>query len=236
MDEFEEMRPPTVAEIREKAKKMQQELAHQGRKLHPVVVIHSRNLAKNFWGKAWMKSLAACELYYKRLSSGRTYLRNGCVLDMQITPGNIHALVCGNDLYETCASITPPDSDTIERLREKCASRIDSWLDLLQGKISPEVMDILCDPDEGLLPRPEEWQFSCTCPDWADLCKHVAASLYGFGVLLDEQPDLLFTLRNIKASDLIPECSCAPNSEDGILDKNSESLSNIFGIDLSNIQ
>lgn len=111
----------------------------------------------------------------------------------------------GEHLYEASAEAATPDEESLERLRAQCAGHIGSWIDLLKGNLSPELLRILCDPESGLFPRPEEWRFSCSCPDWADLCKHAAAALYAFGVMLDDQPELLFTLRGIDASVLIPD-------------------------------
>lgn len=111
----------------------------------------------------------------------------------------------GEHLYEASVEAATPDEESLERLRAQCAGHIGSWIDLLKGNLSPELLRILCDPESGLFPRPEEWRFSCSCPDWADLCKHAAAVLYAFGVMLDDQPELLFMLRGIDASILIPD-------------------------------
>ncbi len=223
--------PMKRADLRKRAEKMAAELKAKGEELHPVTAC-SRNLAKNFWGKAWMKSLAACESYGMRLSPGRTYLRYGCVLDIQVRSGRIDALVMGEHLYEVCIQVTPPDETVLEQLRTQCAGRIGSWIDLLKGNLSPELLAILCEPESGLFPLPEDWRFSCSCPDWADLCKHAAAALYAFGVMLDEQPELLFTLRGIEASVLIPDLPDIAAEGDGTLSQDVHSLSDVFGIQL----
>lgn len=228
---MDDEKPLKRADLRKRAEEKAAELAAEGMELHPVTA-SGRNLAKKFWGKEWMKSLAACEVYGMRLAPGRTYLRYGCVLDVKAAPGRIDALVMGEHLYEVRVHAAPPDEEALARLRARCAGHIGSWIDLLKGNLSPELLEILCDPEGGLFPAPEEWRFSCSCPDWADLCKHASAVLYAFGVMLDEQPELLFTLRGMDASVLIPKApEAVPGGEDA-LDKDAGSLSDMFGIRL----
>lgn len=218
-------------DLRKRAEEKAAKLAAEGMELRPVTV-SGRTLAKRFWGKEWMKSLSACEVYGMRLAPGRTYLRYGCVLDLKTVPGRIDALVMGEHLYEVCIQASPPDEEVLARLRARCAGQIGSWIDLLKGNLSPELLEILCAPEGGLFPAPEEWRFSCSCPDWADLCKHAAAVLYAFGVMLDKQPELLFTLRGMDSSVLIPKApEPVPGGEDA-LDVDAGSLSDIFGISL----
>ena len=221
--------PLKRVDLRKRAQARAAELAAEGVELHPVAVA-GRNLAKRFWGKEWMKSLAACEVYGMRLAPGRTYLRYSCVLDVKAVPGRIDALVMGEHLYEVRVEAPPPDEEALARLRARCAGHLGSWIDLLKGNLSPELLEILCDPEEGLFPKPEEWRFSCSCPDWADLCKHAAAALYAFGVMLDDQPELLFTLRGIDAASLIPEAPASGTGGEDSLDKDAASLSDMFGV------
>lgn len=223
--------PLKRADLRKRAEARAAELAAEGVELHPVEAA-GRSLAREFWGKEWMKSLAACEMYGMRLAPGRTYLRYGCVLDVKVSPGRMDALVMGGHLYEVRIEAEPPDEEALVRLRARCAEHIGSWIDLLKGQVSPELLEILCDPEGGLFPRPEEWRFSCTCPDWADLCKHAAAVLYAFGVMLDRQPELLFTLRGIEAAMLLPEAPKTGSSGEDTLAGDAGSLSNLFGIRL----
>ncbi|MFR4436706.1 MAG: SWIM zinc finger family protein [Akkermansia muciniphila] len=176
-----------------------------------------------------MKSLSACEVYGMRLApAGPTalWLCSG----PKTVPGRIDALVMGEHLYEVC--IRPPRMKRCLPGCARCAGQIGSWIDLLKGNLSPELLEILCAPEGGLFPAPEEWRFSCSCPDWADLCKHAAAILYAFGVMLDKQPELLFTLRGMDSSVLIPKApEPVPGGEDA-LDVDAGSLSDIFGISL----
>ena len=78
-----------------------------------------------------------------------------------------------------------------------------SLVELLQGRLAKGVMDRVCRKGDGLFPSPQEIKLSCSCPDWADMCKHVAAALYGVGARLDEKPQLLFVLRGVDENELL---------------------------------
>ena len=88
-------------------------------------------------------------------------------------------------------------------LCEDCAGSINSLVELLQGRFSKGVMERVCLPGKGLFPTPKEIKLSCSCPDWADMCKHVAAVLYGVGARLDASPELLFILRGVDHAELV---------------------------------
>ena len=124
-------------------------------------------------------------------------MRNGAVIDLQIAPGEVRALVNGSELYRTSVTIRPLAQPAWRRLCADCAGRIDSLVELLQGRFSKAVMERLCRQKDGIFPRPAEIRFDCSCPDHAVMCKHVAAVLYGVGARLDAQPDLLFRLRAV---------------------------------------
>ncbi|MEG2247498.1 MAG: SWIM zinc finger family protein [Akkermansia sp.] len=219
-----------VADLKERAETMARQLEQEGQVLHPVCP-KSKNMATHFWGKAWMKHLSESEVYGMRLAPGRTYLRNGCVLDVSINEGRVDALVMGEYLYEVHINIAPLDEEAVGNLQNRCAGRIGSWVDLLQGQLSDDLLHLLCDVDAGVLPDMGGWRMSCTCPDYADPCKHASAVLYAVGVLLDESPELLFTLRGIRMEQLLP----ALNHKQGGECTNSldvKDLSSLFGIDL----
>jgi uncharacterized Zn finger protein len=99
------------------------------------------------------------------------------------------------------------------------------------------VMSRLCEEKTGLFPSPKEILFTCSCPDWAAMCKHVAAVLYGIGARLDHQPELLFTLRKVDQQDLIAQAGSAlakqrklPAAAKVLV---SDDLSAMFGIDIA---
>jgi uncharacterized Zn finger protein len=226
----------SVAERRRKAAK---EMAKLQKKGHPVspVVVEGRTIVKTFWGKAWCENLERYSDYENRLPRGRTYVRNGSVLDLQIAPGEIQALVSGSQIYKVKVKVAPVAKARWQSICKDCAGAIDSLIELLQGKLSQGVMERVCRQKTGLFPSPAEIQLSCSCPDWADMCKHVAAVLYGIGARLDQQPDLLFRLHNVDEKELIASGGAAlPQSRKApaagkVLD--GEDLSALFGLDMA---
>lgn len=192
----------SVAEKRRQAEKKVAELRKKGRSIAPVK-IEGRTIAKNFWGKSWCTNLERYSDYENRLPRGRSYVRNGSVVDLQIAKGQVSALVSGSDLYEIEIGITLVASARWKTICRDCAGTIDSVVELLQGRLAKGVMDRVCREGDGLFPAPDEIKLSCSCPDWADMCKHVAAVLYGVGARLDEEPQLLFVLRGVDESDLL---------------------------------
>lgn len=202
-------------------------LRAEGAELHPVVNT-SRKLAANFWGAAWMKHLARGEAGGLCLAPGRSLLRHGCVLDLNIGPGLITALVSADELYEVSIRIEPLADQQLEAIRKACAGRINSLVSLLEGKVDDAVLEILCAPDDGLLPEPSDWHMSCSCPDWTDPCAHAAAAIYAAGVLIDADPMLLFLLRSVEPAALMS----APVIPTSVGSFDAGALSSAFGIEL----
>ena len=167
------------------------------------MTIEGRAIAKSFWGKSWCTNLERYSDYENRLPRGRTYVRNGSVVDLRIAKGKVSAVVSGSDLYKVTIAIAPVTATHWKAICRDCAGTIDSLVELLQGRLSKGVMDRVCREGDGLFPAPKEIQLSCTCPDWADMCKHVAAVLYGVGARLDERPALLFELRGVDENQLL---------------------------------
>lgn len=191
-----------VAERRKQAQRKLAGMQKNGAKVSPVV-IEGRTIASTFWGKSWCDNLERYSDYASRLPRGRSYVRNGSVLDLQIAKGEITAKVSGSDLYIIRITIAPVPAKRWTSLAKDCAGTIDSMVELLQARIDKGVMDRVCRQGDGLFPAPKEIKLSCSCPDWADMCKHVAAALYGAGARLDRQPEQLFTLRGVDAQDMI---------------------------------
>src|SRR6184192_2055898 len=157
-----------------------QKIAKFKKQGHPIepVVIEGRTIARSFWGKAWCDNLERYSDYASRMPRGRTYVRNGSVVDLQIEAGKVTALVSGSELYRIDVEIDPLDTKRWRALVRECAGQIGSMIELLQGRFSREVMQILARPKTGLFPSPKQIRLSCSCPDWASMCKHVAAALY----------------------------------------------------------
>ena len=225
----------SVAQRRAKAAKEVSRLEKKGRAISPVH-LKSRTIATTFWGRAWCDNLESYSDFENRLPRGRTYVRNGSVVDLQVAPGRITALVSGSSMYEIVIQILPLSQDARRRLQKACSGQIDSLIEMLQGRLSAGVMQAVTRKGEGLFPKPAEIQMKCSCPDWAGLCKHVAASLYGVGARLDEQPELLFQLRGVDPADLIAKASASEairhSRKSGAPTLSDAQLSDVFGIEL----
>lgn len=162
-----------------------------------------RNIARSFWGRAFCRHLESYGDFSNRLPRGRTYLRRGAVLHLEVEAGGATGLVLGSDLYVQRVSIVPMGDRRTRSLAEQCAGDIDAVVDLFSGALPEPVLSTLTAPGHGLFPEPSEIDLDCSCPDGAYLCKHLAAVLYGIAVRLDEQPDLLFVLRGIDPASLV---------------------------------
>jgi len=220
----------SVGERRAKALLQARKLEKRGRVLEPVR-LEGQRIASSFWGKQWCKNLESYMDFSNRLPRGRTYVRSGAVVDLRLGAGQIDALVAGSSLYEVSVQI-----DKLARKRwgaviKRCAGRIDSVVGLLQGRLSETVLEALVDRRAGLFPAPEEIDFTCSCPDVALLCKHVAAVLYGVGARLDKKPELFFTLRRVALEELVARSALrrAPRAKEAL---DTGSLEGIFGIEL----
>ncbi len=195
-----------VAQKRAKAQKKLRELKRKNTNIQPVV-IEGKSIASTWWGKSWNQNLERYADYSNRIGRGRSYVRHGAVLDLQIKPGKISALVQGSQAkpYEVAISIKALGKSAWQRVRKAAGGQLDSLAELLEGKFPQPLQDLFFAADEGLFPIPREIGFDCSCPDWASMCKHVAATLYGVGARLDQDPSLFFKLRRIKVDDLITQ-------------------------------
>ncbi|MFA5507096.1 MAG: helix-turn-helix domain-containing protein [Vulcanimicrobiota bacterium] len=221
----------TVAEKRAKAEREMSKLRKKGMEIQPVK-IEGRLIARSFWGKGWCTHLESFSDYANRLPRGRSYARNGSVCHLAIEPGVVKAKVSGSSMYDVEIRVTKLEEKLWEQVKDKCSGQIGSLIELLQGKLSHEVMSVVSDRQSGLFPKPKEIKLSCSCPDWATMCKHVAAVLYGVGNRLDEQPDLLFLLREVDPAELLVVDLVSTSSDQGDDALPDEQLSDIFGIDL----
>jgi uncharacterized Zn finger protein len=176
----------------------------KGRKPEPIVVTNRRRqIATTFWGQAWCDNLERYADFANRLPRGRTYVRNGSVVDLAVEKGTVQARVAGSELYAVTIRMAPMAQARWRRVVARCTGKIGSLVALLRGELSADVMAVLADAREGLFPAPREMTLECSCPDWAGMCKHVAAVLYGVGVRLDESPALFFTLRQVDETELL---------------------------------
>ena len=225
-----------VAQRRAEAERKAAALRKKGRTLSPVV-IKGTKIARTFWGAAWCDHLESHSDYANRLPRGRLYVRRGAVIDLQIAAGRITALVHGTTTYDVTIDIAKLPPPRWKSIAAACTGRIGSLVELLQGKLSSAVMEVMTDRTKGLFPEPRQIALACSCPDAASMCKHVAAALYGVGARLDEKPELLFTLRGVDHATLVQEAVAAPaplskkGSKSRVL--SSSSLSDIFGVDIA---
>ncbi|MFN7925974.1 MAG: hypothetical protein U0Q16_38105 [Bryobacteraceae bacterium] len=226
----------SVAQRRRNAEREMAKRRKAGKEVSPVI-IDGRTIATTFWGKAWCENLEGYSDYANRLPRGRTYVRNGSVIDLQIVEGAVHAMVSGSSLYEVTVKITPVSKARWKSICEDCAGQIDSLVELLQGRLSKGVMERLCRQKTGLFPSPAEIKLACSCPDWASMCKHVSAVLYGVGARLDHQPELLFRLHQVdqmellvKAGQALPLAKPAPAKAKVLT---GDDLGAMFGLDMA---
>ena len=221
-------------------RRAQREMERLRKKGHPVspVVIEGRTIASTFWGKAWCDNLERYSDYANRLPRGRAYVRNGSVVDLRVETGRVNAKVSGSHIYTVKVNVAPLPKGRWTAICKDSSGAIDSLVELLQGRFSKGVMERMCQQKTGLFPSPSEIDLECSCPDWASMCKHVAAVLYGIGARLDERPELLFRLRKVDEKELIAHAGAGgvPLAKKGpaaekILD--DAGLSELFGIEMA---
>ena len=224
-----------VAKRREQALKAVNKAKKKGVDYAPIEPYRGA-IAKTFWGKAWCSNLEHYSDYENRLPRGRTTVRSGSVIDLKVSASAVQALVMGSSLYHVNVSIKALSQTRWKAVCTDCANSVASLIELLQGKLSKSVMERMCQSTTGLFPAPSELTFDCSCPDWAGMCKHVAAVLYGVGARLDQQPDLLFTLRHVDVKDLVSTASVVKPSVAGAGSKKvlgDSDLADVFGLDMA---
>jgi uncharacterized Zn finger protein len=228
----------SAAERRQRTEKAAAKARKAGAQFSPIAPYRGP-IARTFWGKAWCENLEHYSDFANRLPRGRTYARNGSVIDLKIDAGAVRAQVMGSRLYSVGVTVEAVPEKQWRAISADCAASIDSLVELLQGKLSRAVMERICKPGIGLFPAPRDIKFNCSCPDWASMCKHVAAVLYGVGTRLDHQPELLFSLRRVDARQLVAQAGAGlPTARKGLaigrmLDDNA--LADVFGIEMAEV-
>jgi uncharacterized Zn finger protein len=239
---YYEQRWPAYVPVAERRRKAEQEMEKLRKKGVPVspVKLEGKKIATTFWGKAWCDNLESYRDYENRLERGRTYVRNGSVVDLQIGPREVTAMVSGSSIYKVKVSIAEVATPQWTSICTDCSGGIDSLVELLQGRFSKGVMERICRQGAGLFPKPAEIKFSCNCPDFASMCKHVAAVLYGVGARLDTQPELLFRLRAVNEKDLVADIGkVLPMTKRGpaagkVLEE--DDVAALFGLDMGGME
>ena len=229
----------SVAQRRLQGLRAMEKRRKKGLDVQPIEAFSSRAIAKSFWGKQWCSHMESFHDFSNRLPRGRTYVRNGSVCHLGIGRGKVEAFVMGSELYEISIEIKTLPKKRWESIKKACAGRIGSLLELLQGRLSDEIMSIVTDSEEGMFPRRGEIEFGCDCPDWAVMCKHAAAVFYGIGARLDAQPELLFLLRGVDHEELLSvdmdsvDAITVGRSADKARQIDDGDLADIFGIDIA---
>ena len=231
------MYPPyvPVAQRRAKAERQIQQLRKKNPHLKPVIIEGSK-LATTWWGQSWNRNLERYADYQNRIGRGRSYVRHRAVVDLQIEAGHVAASVQGSDRapYRVAIDVDPLRAKSWAAIRQACAGAFDSLRELLAGQFPASLKDLFFQKDSGLFPSPKEIRFDCSCPDWASMCKHVAAALYGVGARLDHDPGLFFTLRRVDVDELITET--VADTAQALLDKAQQQSSHILGdVDLGEV-
>ncbi len=220
----------SVAARRATAKKAMEKLQKKGQNIQPIV-IEGKKISQSFWGQAWCNHLEKFSDYENRLPRGRSYVRNGSVCHLEVKKGIIEAKVSGSEIYQIEIEIKPLAPQKWSTIKAQCTGEIGSILELLQGKLSDSVMKTVTDQKMGLFPHPNEIKLRCNCPDWATMCKHVAAVLYGVGARLDQAPEMLFELRGVNHEELILTDISIPAQQSNKR-RVEGPLADIFGIEI----
>ena len=231
---------PTMDELRAKAKASVSQLSKKGQKLDPIELM-GKKISTTWWGNAWCDNLERYADFANRIDRGKRYVRAGCVIDLKIEPGLIKALVQGSrkNPYKVEVSIKPMDQKLYTQIIEGCTARAKSLEALALGDFPQELKEHLFDKKGGIFPSPKEIKLGCSCPDAANLCKHIAAAMYAVGSRLDTQPLLHFTLRGIDTESLIKRTveqklasmlANADTKSPRILDANDRDLTRLFGV------
>lgn len=226
----------SAAERRRKTLTAAKSMAKNGRVLAPVHLA-TKKIATTFWGKAWCDNLEAYSDFSNRLPRGRSYVRNGSVIDLQISTGKVEALVQGSALYKITIKFSALAPTRWKKFKARSAGKVTNLLDLLQGRLSKDILVDITAQGTGLFPAPKEIGLDCSCPDWAGMCKHVAAVLYGVGARLDEKPALFFTLRGVDMEELLTAASATATTPIGDTSApgygiEDTALSEIFGVEI----
>ena len=196
-DEDQVYSQPSERLLKKNANESVRKQHQRGKETHPIIVT-GRKITKSWWGTAWCENLERYADYASRLERGKRYVRSGTVVDLKVEKGKIEARVQGRRKtpYKIEIRISPLNQQRCQDIIDHCSEKIENMEELMSGSFPVSMKEVFLG-DDGLFPKPSEISFNCSCPDWALMCKHVAAALYGVGVRLDENPALFFELRGI---------------------------------------
>jgi uncharacterized Zn finger protein len=152
---------------------------------------------KNWWADRWIKALTRL-MDSARLGRGRNYARRGQVLEINVSPGHISAQVQGSRRrpYKVSIQLRPLSDRQWDKVFNALAEQAIFAAQLLNGEMPPDIEKVFDLTKVPLFPASRgDLQTDCSCPDWANPCKHIAAVYYLMGERFDDDPFLLFELR-----------------------------------------
>ncbi|MBI4214523.1 SWIM zinc finger family protein [archaeon] len=220
----------TKGELQKRATAWAKKLAKQHITLAPVPAIDGTKLVTSFWGKAWCKHMESLQDADFRLARGRSYVRNGAIIDLHFNDGKVRAQVVGNELYHVVINFKAMSKKRWQVFIASSGQCIGSLVELLSGKVPEKVARLIVEEKTGLFPARHEISYNCSCLDDADLCKHIAAVLYGIGLRFDVHPELFFSLRNVDPRDLLTRLGDSLKA--GTAAQADSNLSELFDIDI----
>jgi len=165
---------------------------------------------KTWWGIRWIKTLESFSIG-ARLGRGKSYARSGQVLSIDIKKGLVKSSVQGSRRYHVGIKLKPFTSSSWNHLAESLKNQPYYVAKLLAGEIPEDFEKILKEAGTPLFPeRVNDLKTECTCPDWSNPCKHIAAVYYLLAEEFDRDPFLLFELRGITREELLLQVTGAP--------------------------
>ncbi|MCQ2462975.1 MAG: hypothetical protein MJ177_06170 [Clostridia bacterium] len=189
---------PEISQLKQNTRNTVAKERKKGKQPEPVI-IEGRKIVNSWWGQKWCDNLEQYADFENRIARGKRYVRAGTVIDLKIEKGRVSARVQGSRKapYKVEIRISPLSEEKCQSVIARCTRKIESLEELLKGNFPQELKELFTDSDSGLFPAPKEISFMCSCPDWAIMCKHVAAVLYGIGARFDSSPLMFFELRGI---------------------------------------
>lgn len=198
--EFPAYQQPSAEMLREQAERSVKAAKKKGQKMEPAIPVtgEDEEICQSWWGRAWCSNLMRYADFASRLERGRRYIRTGTVVDLKIRKGRVEARVQGTRKipYKVDIRISPFSEEKCQAVMAKCGRKIENMEDLVAGTFPEDLKDLFTE-EGGFFPTPAEISCICSCPDWAIMCKHVAAAMYGIGLRLDENPFYFFEMRGI---------------------------------------
>lgn len=160
---------------------------------------------QTWWARRWIAVLERFDLG-SRLTRGRSYARKGQVLDITIDRGHAAAKVQGSQPrpYKVSIIVKALSAAQWDRAVEAIASQAAFTAQLLNGSMPQEIESAFTAAGVSLFPASlREIETECSCPDWSNPCKHIAAVYYLLGQEFDRDPFLIFMLRGMPREDLL---------------------------------